>query len=72
MPRTADGAVIGLLGSNYDGVFRPALGAAISAAGLIVDRMLACAAKRRVSVDAASAELIERYLAADGGEDENT
>ena len=65
MARTTDGDVIAVLGSNYDSVFRPALGAALASAGLLVDRVLACAAKRRATVSAAEAELMERYLAAD-------
>lgn len=67
MPRTIGKDVITLLGDDYgartDGTY-PDLTPYIATASAIVTRVLSCAVDKGKSLDAATAELLERWLAA--------
>lgn len=64
MARTNAQAVQGILLKDYDNVDKPSLSPFIDTASSIVDDLVSAAGDRGITVSAAKAELIERWLAA--------
>lgn len=61
MSRTNSAAVQAVLGGEYDG--SASLTPSIDSASSVVDKVVACAAAKSVTISAADAELIERWVA---------
>lgn len=64
MARTTSAAVILILGKDYDIVNNPDITGYIDTASAVVTRVIACAARKGITISTTEAELIERWFAA--------